>query len=111
MESLTMGAHGLVAGLVCAFPHETVTLFNLIKEGKKEEALQIYRWFLPLLELDIHPKLVQYIKLAEEMVGLGSSHVRAPRLPLEGDELRNIRNIIQVGMDKRPILETKNISV
>lgn len=111
MESLTMGAHGLVAGLVCAFPHETVTLFNLVKEGKNKEALEIYRWFLPLLELDIHPKLVQYIKLAEEMVGLGSSHVRAPRLQLEGDELTKITNVIQVGLDNRPILEHKNVTV
>ncbi|HSJ67303.1 MAG TPA: dihydrodipicolinate synthase family protein [Anditalea sp.] len=111
MESLTMGAHGLVAGLVCAFPHETVTLFNLIKEKKTEEALQIYRWFLPLLELDIHPKLVQYIKLAEEMAGIGSTYVRAPRLELEGEELNKIKNVIQVGLDTRPVLESKDISV
>lgn len=111
MESLTMGAHGLVAGLVCAFPHETVILFNLIKEGKTEEAIEIYRWFMPLLELDIHPKLVQYIKLAEEMAGIGSRHVRAPRLALEGEELLKIKNIIQVGLDTRPILKSKKILV
>ncbi|KEO71905.1 dihydrodipicolinate synthase family protein [Anditalea andensis] len=111
MESLTMGAHGLVAGLVCAFPHETVTLFNLIKAGKTTEAISIYRWFLPLLELDIHPKLVQYIKLAEEMVGIGSSHVRAPRLPLDGEEYQKIKQLIQEGIDTRPVLASKNISV
>ncbi|HQU57518.1 MAG TPA: dihydrodipicolinate synthase family protein, partial [Chitinophagaceae bacterium] len=65
MEELCLGADGWVAGLVCAFPKETVAIFNLVKEGKIEEARKIYRWFMPLLELDIHPKLVQYIKLAE----------------------------------------------
>jgi 1-pyrroline-4-hydroxy-2-carboxylate deaminase len=108
MESLTMGAHGLVAGLVCAFPKETVKLFNLIKEGNYQEALEIYRWFLPLLELDIHPKLVQYIKLAEELVGLGSSHVRAPRLPLQGEELERITSIIKNGISARPELTIKH---
>lgn len=83
LESVLMGADGLVAGLVCAFPKETVVLFNLAKEGKIQEALEIYRWFMPLLEMDIHPKLVQYIKLAESVVGLGSEYVRAPRLTLD----------------------------
>ena len=65
MEQLVMGADGWVAGLVCAFPEETVAIYKLVKAGRYEEALSIYRWFMPLLELDIHPKLVQYIKLAE----------------------------------------------
>lgn len=102
MESLVMGAHGLVAGLVCAFPEETVRLFNLIQNKRYDEALIIYRWFMPLLELDIHPKLVQYIKLAETQVGLGSEYVRKPRLPLEGKERETILSIIETGIKNRP---------
>ncbi|SNS09363.1 4-hydroxy-tetrahydrodipicolinate synthase [Belliella buryatensis] len=102
MEELVMGADGWVAGLVCAFPKETVTVYNLIKAGKYEEALQIYRWFLPLLELDIHPKLVQYIKLAEQMAGIGTEWVRAPRLTLVGEERIKIENIIKRGLEHRP---------
>ena len=104
MESLLMGAHGWVAGLVCAFPRETVVIFELIKQGRVAEALEIYRWFLPLLELDIHPKLVQYIKLAEEAVGIGSAHVRAPRLELIGKEREDVLTIIENGLKNRPIL-------
>jgi dihydrodipicolinate synthase/N-acetylneuraminate lyase len=104
MESLCMGAEGWVAGLVCAFPNETVAIFNLIQEGKIDEARKIYQWFLPLLELDIHPKLVQYIKLAETMVGLGSEHVRSPRLTLIGEERERVSKIIQEGISKRPTL-------
>jgi dihydrodipicolinate synthase/N-acetylneuraminate lyase len=103
MEELLMGADGWVAGLVCAFPKETVAIYRLIKEGRIQEALAIYRWFLPLLELDIHPKLVQNIKLAEQMNGLGSEYVRAPRLILEGDERSRIVEIIQKGIDSRPL--------
>ncbi|MCE7055076.1 dihydrodipicolinate synthase family protein [Algoriphagus sp. AGSA1] len=104
MEELVMGADGWVAGLVCAFPKETVTIFNLVNEGKYEEARKIYRWFLPLLELDIHPKLVQYIKLAEQHCGIGSEHVRAPRLTLVGEERERIEKIITEGISKRPQL-------
>ncbi len=67
-------------GLVCAFPAETVAIYKLVKSGKIDEAVAIYRWFMPLLELDIHTKLVQYIKLAEAQVGIGTEYVRAPRL-------------------------------
>jgi 4-hydroxy-tetrahydrodipicolinate synthase len=84
-EELCAGADGWVAGLVCAFPNETVAIYNLVQERRYEEALIIYRWFMPLLELDIHPKLVQYIKLAESKTGIGSEYVRAPRLMLEGE--------------------------
>jgi len=104
VEELALGADGLVAGLVCAFPAETVHLFNLVKTGNLREALQIYRWFMPLLELDIHPKLVQYIKLAEQEVGLGSEYVRPPRLPLIGEEREKILAIIRDGISTRPIL-------
>ena len=104
LEELLMGSVGWVAGLVCAFPKETVTIFNLVQEGKIKEALEIYRWFLPLLELDIHPKLVQYIKLAEMHCGIGSEHVRAPRLTLIGEERERIEKIITEGIAKRPKL-------
>jgi len=102
MEELLMGADGWVAGLVCAFPAETVQVFDLTKAGRVEEALKIYRWFLPLLELDIHPKLVQYIKLAEQLCGIGTEYVRAPRLPLVGAERERIMGIIENGLKNRP---------
>lgn len=102
LEELLMGAVGWVAGLVCAFPKETVTIYNLVQEGKIEQAREIYRWFLPLLELDIHPKLVQYIKLAEQHCGIGSEHVRPPRLPLIGEERERIEKIIVDGIQNRP---------
>ena len=104
MEELMLGAHGWVAGLVCAFPKETVAIYQLTKANKIEEALKIYRWFLPLLELDIHPKLVQYIKLAEQEAGIGSEYVRAPRLTLIGEERERILKIIREGIKNRPNL-------
>jgi len=104
LESLFMGADGWVAGLVDAFPRETVAIFNLAKQGRHQEALAIYRWFLPVLELDIHPKLVQYIKLAEKQTGLGTETVRAPRLPLVGEERKRILAIIDNAIANRPEL-------
>jgi 4-hydroxy-tetrahydrodipicolinate synthase len=104
MEELCLGADGWVAGLVDAFPKETVAIYELVKAGRLEEATQVYRWFMPLLELDIHSKLVQYIKLAESMTGIGSEHVRAPRLPLIGEERERITNIISSALAKRPAL-------
>ena len=104
MEELCLGADGWVAGLVCAFPKETVAIYRLVKAGRIEEATKIYRWFMPLLELDIHPKLVQYIKLAEEEEGIGSEAVRAPRLTLEGEEREAILKIINDGINSRPEL-------
>ncbi len=102
MEELCLGADGWVAGLVDAFPKETVTIYNLVKTGKIEEAAKIYRWFMPLLELDIHPKLVQYIKLAATQTGIGSEYVRAPRLTLVGEERERILRIINDGISSRP---------
>jgi 4-hydroxy-tetrahydrodipicolinate synthase len=104
MEELLMGADGWVGGLVTAFPRETVAVYRLIKAGMLDEARAIYRWFLPLLELDIHPKLVQYIKLAEAQVGLGSEYVRAPRLTLVGEERERVLKIINEGIATRPVL-------
>ncbi len=104
MEEIMLGADGWVAGLVCAFPKETVAVYKLTKANKISEALKIYRWFLPLLELDIHPKLVQYIKLAEQEAGIGSETVRAPRLILEGEERERILKVIREGIKNRPAL-------
>ena len=104
LESLLMGADGWIAGLVCAFPRETVAIFELQKQGRIAEALEIYRWFLPLLELDINPKLVQNIKLAEVATDLGSEYVRAPRLPLAGAERDHVLKVIATGLANRPEL-------
>lgn len=104
LESLAMGADGWVAGLVCAFPAETVAIYELEKAGEHKQALEIYRWFLPLLELDINSKLVQNIKLAEVATGLGTETVRAPRLPLEGIEREKVLSIIEKGIADRPTL-------
>lgn len=110
LESLFMGADGWVAGLVCAFPAETVAIYELAKAGRTKEALEIYRWFLPLLELDINTKLVQNIKLAEVATGIGTENVRAPRLPLIGDERVRVLGIIEEGLKARPTLpDYKNI--
>ena len=105
MEEMLMGAHGWVAGLVCAFPAETVVIYKLVRAGNIKEATAIYRWFMPLLELDIHPKLVQYIKLAEAQNGIGTEKVRGPRLTLEGDERKRILKIINDGIASRPNLD------
>jgi dihydrodipicolinate synthase/N-acetylneuraminate lyase len=104
MESLVMGADGWVAGLVDAFPRETVAIYRLIKAGRYDEALKIYRWFLPVLELDIHPKLVQYIKLAAEQTGIGTRNVRAPRQVPQGKELAYVTEVISRALAVRPEL-------
>lgn len=111
LESLLMGADGWIAGLVCAFPRETVAIYELQKAGKTQEALAIYRWFLPLLELDINSKLVQNIKLAEVATGIGSEHVRAPRLALVGSERALVLKVIEEGLKNRPQLPVyKNLT-
>ncbi len=104
MESILMGADGWVAGLVCAFPAETCAVYELSKAGRIDEALEIYRWFLPVLELDINPQLVQNIKMAEVATGIGTEHVRAPRLPLIGEERARVAKVISDGLAKRPKL-------
>ncbi|WP_111309926.1 dihydrodipicolinate synthase family protein [Confluentibacter sediminis] len=110
LESTVIGADGWVAGLVCAYPAETVAVYKLAKAGKMKEALEIYRWFMPLLELDISAQLVQNIKLAEVATGIGTENVRAPRLPLQGAERERVLNIINTAMKNRPTLpEYKNL--
>lgn len=104
LESLLMGADGWVAGLVCAFPKETVAIYRLALAGRIAEAVAIHRWFLPILELDINPQLVQNIKLAELITGIGTEHVRPPRLPLAGEERERVLKILNDGMATRPTL-------
>jgi len=111
LESLLLGADGWVAGLVDAFPKETVAIYTLAKAGRFAEALEIYRWFLPVLELDINSKLVQNIKLAEVATGIGTENVRAPRLPLIGEERQHVLAIINSALETRPALpEYKEIN-
>ncbi|MDZ4748542.1 MAG: dihydrodipicolinate synthase family protein, partial [Saprospiraceae bacterium] len=104
MEALVMGAHGWVAGLVNAFPAETVSIYQLVKAGRMEEARAIHRWFLPILELDINAQLVQNIKLAEHMTDLGNEYVRLPRQPLHGSERQRVIRILEAGIATRPVL-------
>lgn len=112
LESLLIGADGWVAGLVCAYPAETVAIYELANAGRTQEAIDIYRWFLPLLELDINTKLVQNIKLAEVATGIGTENVREPRLPLAGEEREKVLSIIEEAMKSRPILPSyKDLSL
>ncbi len=104
LETVLLGADGLVAGLVDAFPRETMAMYNYALNGEVEKAIEIYRWFMPLLELDIHPKLIQYIKLAATAEGICTPHVRAPRLPLVGEEATRVNKIIADGIANRPVL-------
>jgi dihydrodipicolinate synthase/N-acetylneuraminate lyase len=102
LESLLLGATGWVSGLVNAFPAENRLLWDLATAGKWDEALEVYRWYTPLLHLDTHVKLVQYIKLAQQECGLGAETVRAPRLPLVGEERERVLAIIKRGIATRP---------
>ena len=102
LESLMLGATGWVSGLVNAFPEENRLLWDLAQAGRWEEARTVYRWYTPLLHLDTHPKLVQYIKLAMAERGMGSETTRAPRLPLEGEERERVLDIIRQAIVTRP---------
>ena len=102
LESILLGAKGWVSGLVNAFPDENQALWRLATSGQWEEALKLYRWYTPLLHLDTHIKLVQYIKLAMAETGLGSETVRGPRLKLEGPERDRILGIIRQAIATRP---------
>ncbi len=102
LESVLLGAIGWISGLVNAFPAENRLLWDLAVAGRYEEALRVYRWYTPLLHLDTHVKLVQYIKLAMAETGLGSEMVRAPRLPLVGAEREAILTIIRKAIQTRP---------
>lgn len=102
VEGARMGACGWIAGLVNAFPRESVALFEAARDGRMDEAMALYKWFLPMLRLDTVPKFVQLIKLAQQEVGMGSETVRAPRLVVVGAERENALRIIREGVALRP---------
>lgn len=104
LESAVLGIDGWVAGTGIAFPEENQYFWELTRKGDWARAREIYRWFTPLLHLDVHPKFVQYIKLAVQEAGLGSEWVRAPRLPLVGAERKAVLRIIHEGLAHRPRL-------
>jgi 4-hydroxy-tetrahydrodipicolinate synthase len=104
LEGALLGARGWISGLANAFPRESVQLWDLATTNRVEQALPLYRWFMPLLHLDTSPKLVQYIKLADAVTGTGAEHVRAPRLPLEGEERKRILGIIEQAVAARQSL-------
>ncbi|MDE2573372.1 MAG: dihydrodipicolinate synthase family protein, partial [bacterium] len=106
VEGVEAGAVGWIAGLANAFPAESVALHRYAVEGRKREAFELYRWFLPLLRMDTLPKLVQLIKLAQQEVGMGSVRVRPPRLELAGAELDQARSVIRAALASRPPLST-----
>lgn len=108
LESIMLGAVGWISGLVNAFPLENRLLWDLATAGRFDEALAVYRWYMPLLHLDTHVKLVQYIKLAVQECGYGSEVVRAPRLPLVGEERERILAIIREGIRTRPAATLAN---
>jgi len=101
-ECFALGAVGWVAGLVVAFPRETVRLYDLMSAQMWSEARELYEWFLPLLHLDVGPKFVQQIKLVEEIAGVGSARVRSPRLSLSKDEAQAVREIVEQALANRP---------
>jgi 4-hydroxy-tetrahydrodipicolinate synthase len=109
IESVVLGARGYVAGMVNAFPREVVRFFDLALAGRYREAMPIYRWLMPLLHLDMYPKFVQYIKLAQQMAGLGSEMVRRPKLTLVGEERVRISALIETVLRTRPPVETAPI--
>lgn len=104
LESFLLGAVGWISGVANAFPAECVKLYELAQAGEWEKAREIYRWFMPVMHLDTFEKLVQYLKLADQMVGVGSENVRAPRLILEGEERDRIKTIINTALENRPDL-------
>lgn len=103
-EALSVGAIGWVAGLVTAFPRETVAIYQLMKQGRRDEALAIYRWFRPLLDLDVSTYLVQNIKLAEVLEIGTNDRVRMPRMPLSGDRRTQAEAVVRAAIASRPAL-------
>lgn len=108
VEGIAAGAQGWVAGLVNALPRESVDLFNLARAGKSQEAFELYRWFLPLLRMDTVPKFIQLIKQVQREAGVGSARVRAPRLELAGDELRETRETFKSADARRPAVAARS---
>ena len=102
-EGLALGCDGLLAGVGCTFPRENVALYDLMKAGKFAEALKLYQWMTPLLHLDVSNKLVQNLKLIDVLAGVGTEHVRRPRLPLVGAEREYVTQIVQHALATRPV--------
>ena len=101
-EGLALGCDGLLAGVGCAFPRETVALYDLMKAGKFDEALPLYQWMTPMLHLDVSTKLVQNLKLIDAIVGVGTEYCRRPRLPLVGAEREYVERIVRKALETRP---------
>jgi 4-hydroxy-tetrahydrodipicolinate synthase len=110
VEGVNAGAKGWVAGLVNAFPAESVDLFQLAQAGRRKEAFDLYRWFLPLLRMDTVPKFVQLIKWVQEQMGVGSARVRAPRMELVGKELEIAEGTLKAALANRPRVVEKPFS-
>ncbi|MCJ8273275.1 MAG: dihydrodipicolinate synthase family protein [Psychrosphaera sp.] len=102
LECLMLGATGWISGLTNVFPKQSVAIYNLAAEGRYKEALEIWRWFMPLLRLDTIPTLVQCIKFAEQLAGRGSERVRAPRLPLKGEERDYVEGLFRDAVESQP---------
>jgi 1-pyrroline-4-hydroxy-2-carboxylate deaminase len=102
VEGIAVGATGWIAGLANAFPRESVELYNCAINGERERALEIYRWFLPLLRMDTVPNFVQLIKLVQSQIAVGNPRVRAPRLQLAGDELSRAKATIKQALRDHP---------
>jgi 4-hydroxy-tetrahydrodipicolinate synthase len=101
-EGLALGCDGLLAGVGCAFPRETVALYDLMKVGRFAEALALYQWMTPMLHLDVSNKLVQNLKLIDALVGVGTEHMRRPRLPLVGEERAFVEAVVAKALATRP---------
>jgi dihydrodipicolinate synthase/N-acetylneuraminate lyase len=110
VEGVTAGAKGWIAGLVNAYPAESVELFNLAKAGKAKEAFELYRWFLPLLRMDTVPKFVQLIKWVQEQIGVGSARVRSPRMEITGTELETAQAVLKTALASKPKIAEKPFS-
>jgi 4-hydroxy-tetrahydrodipicolinate synthase len=106
VEGIAAGAVGWVAGLVNAFPAESVALFNAAVEGRREEAFELYRWFLPLLRMDTVPKFIQLIKQVQQETGTGNARVRAPRMEVIGTELEEVRAAVQHALAHPPAAQS-----
>jgi len=109
LESLMLGCTGWISGLTNVFPQESVAIYKLAKAGRYQEALEIWRWFLPLLRLDTIPTLVQSIKFCEQLAGRGSEVTRAPRMPLVGDERARVEQLFNTAMATRLDLSKFNL--
>jgi 4-hydroxy-tetrahydrodipicolinate synthase len=110
VEALGVGAVGWVAGLVNAYPAESVKLVELVQAGRQKEAFELYRWFLPLLRLDTVPKFVQLIKWVQEQAGVGSARVRAPRLELQGADLAAAKAVFETAKATRAPIQERPIT-